>query len=345
MNLLLRCVIFLLLHPYLYSKPYIIDGLVQNGIGTAETVERPLQAITAKDFSWAKENQTCSQLLEDCREFLGLLLPSSSWLLEPALALGFLQVGCLTEQDRFFLDLIKDDDARRLFNIMAEQFNTPIHQTTAPHNSQQHLHKFDLLRFNLESIYLNALDPSHHKHCSGIQQEEQNVLLKGFILGFHSSLHHAQAHCRRLGPVCAGVSFETLGQYKSVARNGGYIVPHAGSKLWLHRCIGEHLRRRSTDPECQSEKELHIYKVMQWIPVVSGYYSAGSAVYYASQGCSGLAEDRAIEASVDLGYDSLFVATGGVSGAISAGVGMGVKPALKDGVKSAINYFKAQLSR
>lgn len=344
MDLLLRCVIYFLLHLYVYGKPYNLEGWLQNGTRATETVDRPLQAISAKDFSWAKGNKTCNQLLEDCREFLGLLPPSSSWLLKPALALGFLQVGCLTEQDHFFLDLIRDEDSSKLFNIMAEQLNTSIPQsTTNSHHSQQQMQKLDLLRFNLESLYINALSPSHHKHCSGIQREEQNVLLKGFILGFHSSLQHAKEHCDRLGPVCAGVSSDTLGTFKCVARKGGYIVPHVGSKLWLHHCIGDHLRRRSTDPECHGEIESRIHNVMQWIPVVSGYYNAGSAIYYATQGCTADAEDRTIEASIDLGYDALFVATGGVSGAISAGVGIAVKPALKSGVKSAINYFRENL--
>ncbi|XP_075706295.1 apolipoprotein F [Rhinoderma darwinii] len=343
MDLLLRCVIFFLIHPYLYSKPYNIDALLENGTGAAETLERPLQAVSPKDVL-AKGNQTCEQLLKNCKEFLDFLPPSSSWLLKPALALGFLQVGCLNEQDHFFLDLLRDESASTLFNIMAKQLNSLIHQTsTNSQKGRQHIQKLDLLRFNLESLYFNAPHSSHHKNCSGFQQEEQNVILKGFIFGFHPSLQHAKYHCDRLGPSCAGVSSDTTGQFKFVARNGGHIIPHAGSRLWLHRCIGEHLRRRSTDPDCHSEKELRIHNVMQWIPVVGGYYNAGSAIYYASQGCTSNAESRAVEASIDLGYDALFAATGGVSEAITAGVGIAVKPALKAGVKAAISFFKVNL--
>ncbi|XP_056418356.1 apolipoprotein F [Hyla sarda] len=345
MDLILRCLIFSLLHQSLYSKPYNIDGLLENGTGAIESLAKPLQDISTKDYSWAKGNQTCSQLLKDCKEFLDLLPSSSSWMLKPVLALGFLQVGCLTEQEPFFLDLIKDKNARTLFNIMAEQTNNSIHPTTTnSHKSQPDIQKHDLLRFNLESLSIDAQSISHHMHCSEIQQEQQDVLLKGSILRSHSSLQHAMDHCDRVGPVCAGVTSDTLGQFKSVARNGGYIIPHVGSKLWLHHCTAGLLRRRSTDPECHSEKELRIHNVMQWIPVVSGYYNAGSAIYYATQGCTAQAEDRAIDASIDLGYDALFTATGGVSGAVSAGVGMAVKPPLRDGVKSAINYFKAQWS-
>ncbi|KAM3935789.1 LOW QUALITY PROTEIN: apolipoprotein F [Leptodactylus fuscus] len=341
MALLLRCVIFLLLHPYLYSKPYNIGGLLKNATGSPETVERPPHSALKKDFSLERGNQTCNQLLKDCKEFLGLISPSSSWLLKPAMAEGLLQVGCLTEQDPFFLDLISDEAASKLFDIIAKQLNNSVHQSA---NNQQHSQKLDLLRFNLESLHISALSTSHHKHCSGIHQEEQNVDLKGFVLGFHSSLQHAKSQCDRLGPVCAGISSDTMGQFKSVARNGGYIIPQAGSKLWLHHCIGEHLKRRSTDPECHSEKELQIHKVMRWIPGVSGYYNAGSAIYYATQGCTDYAEDRAIEASVHLGYDALFVATGGVSGVVGAGVGIVAKPAIKEGVKSAIDYFKGAWS-
>ncbi|XP_066440928.1 apolipoprotein F [Eleutherodactylus coqui] len=341
MALLWRCVIFCLFHPLLYGKPHNIEDLIQNDTGATE--KSPLQTISVKDFSWAKGNQTCSQLLKDSKEFLGLLPPSSSWLFRPALALGLLEVGCLTEQDDFFWDLIRDEVESQMFNIMAKQLNGSIHQTTAnPHNSQQYMGKLDLLKFNLESLSMNA--PSHHKHCSGIQHEEQNVLMKGLILGLHSSLQDAKDHCDELGSVCAGVSSDTLGKFIIVARNGGYIIPHAGSKLWLHHCIGGHLRRRSTDPECHGEQELHIYNVMKKIPIVNGYYNAGSAIYYATQGCTAHAEDRAIEASVDIGYDALFAATGGVSLVISTGVGIAVKPVLKDGIKSAINYFKALFS-
>ncbi|XP_069828389.1 apolipoprotein F [Dendropsophus ebraccatus] len=346
MNLLLRCVIFFLLHPYLYSKPYYIDDLLQNGTGDTEILSRPLQTSSAKDDFLEKGNQTCEQLLKDCKEFLSLLPSSSSWLLKPVLALGFLQIGCLTKQDLFFLDLIADKDARKLFNIIARQANTSINQTsTNSHKSQEHIQKLDLLRFNLESLSVHAPSISHHRQCSGIQQGQQDVLLKGSVLGFHLSLQHAKDQCHKLGPDCAGVTSDTLGQFKSVARNGGYIIPYVGSKLWLHHCTGELLRRRSTDPDCHSESEVSIHNVMQWIPVVNGYYNAGSAIYYATQGCTAQAEDRAIDATVDLGYDALLTATGGMFGAVSAGVGIAAKPAISSGVKSAISFFKAQLSR
>ncbi|KAM4044771.1 apolipoprotein F [Anomaloglossus baeobatrachus] len=340
MNLLLRWIIFVLLHQYLYAKPYNIDGLLQNSAGVNETVEGLLQADSAEG------KQTCAQLLKDCKEFLGLLQPSSSWLLKPALALGLLQIKCLTKQDHFWRDLIKDEDANIMFNIMAEQINASLYEiSNNSYNRQQDLQKLALLTFNLDSLHINHLSPSYRQHCSGVQQEEQNVLMKGFILGVHSSLRQAEEQCDRLGHVCAGVSSDTLDRFICVARNGGYIIPHNGSKLWLHHCTGEHVRRRSTDPECHSENEVRIHNVMQWIPVVNGYYNTGSAIYYATQGCSVYAADRAIEATVDLGYDALFAATGGALGTISTGVGIAAKPAIKAGVKSAINYFKGMWSR
>ncbi|XP_073526289.1 apolipoprotein F [Phyllobates terribilis] len=335
MNLLWRWIIFVLLHLYVTGKLYTINGLLQNGTGVAKTMEGPLQADSAK------RNQTCGQLLKDSKEFLGLVHPSSSWLLKPALALGLLQIKCLTKQDTFWGDLIKDEAANKVFNIMAEQINASFYETTTNSYNRQHdVQKLALLRFNLESLNMNTLPPSRRQHCSGIQQEEHNVVLKGSILGVHSSLQHAKNHCDRLGHVCAGISSDTLDRFKCVARNGGYIIPHNGSKLWLHHCTGKHIRRRSTDPECHSENELRIHNVMQWIPVVSSYYNTGSAIYYATQGCTDYAEDRVIEASIDIGYDTLFAATGGISGAIGTGVGIAAKPALKAGVKSAINYFR-----
>ncbi|KAG8585701.1 hypothetical protein GDO81_005119 [Engystomops pustulosus] len=341
MELTFHFVILFLLHPMVYSRPYDTAGTLKNGIEATDTMER---LLSAEDFSWATGNQTCHQLLKDCKEFLGFLAPSSSWILKPSLALGFLQVGCLTEQDPFFLELIQDEASSKMFLIMTKQLKTSSYQTINSHKNQQHIWKLDLLRFNLESLSMHGMPPAHHIHCSGIQQEEQNFLLNGSTLGLHSSLQHARHHCISLGSVCAGISSDNMGQFKSVAKAGGYIIPHAGSKLWLHHCIGRHLRRRSTDPECQSDKELRIHNVMQWIPVVSGYYSAGSAVYYATQGCTAYAEDRAIEASVSIGYDALFGAADGISGAIGLGLGVAVKPALESGVKSAIDYFKTKLS-
>ncbi|XP_077155860.1 apolipoprotein F [Ranitomeya variabilis] len=339
MNLLLRWIIFALLLLYVTGKPYNIDGLSQYGNGVNKTMEGSLQADSAKG------NQTCGQLLKDSKEFLRLVQPSSSWLLKPAMALGLLQIKCLTRQDHFWGDLIKDEAANKVFNIMAEQINSSIYETTTnSHNRTQNIQKLALLRFNLESLNINTLTSSNRQHCSSIQQEEHNFVLKGSILGVHSSLQHAKNHCDRLGHVCAGISSDTFHRFQCVARNGGYIIPHNGSKLWLQHCTGEHIRRRSTDPECHSESELHIHNVMQWIPVVSGYYNTGSAIYYATQGCTVYAEDRAIEASIDLGYDTLIAATGGISGAIGTGVGIAAKPAIKAGVKSAINYLRGMWS-
>ncbi|XP_068121278.1 apolipoprotein F [Hyperolius riggenbachi] len=336
-------VMLLVFYPCVFSKPLSSDALQQNLSLATESVDGHDEVLPVSSYSWAIGNQSCSSLLRDCIDYLRILPPSSSQFVKPALLLGLKKIGCLVETDQLYMDLIQDERTREMLVLLNDQMKTSVLQTPSHHHHKtpKHAMKFELLKFNLDSLLPSAL-PVHYKNCSGFHEKE-NVFLDGLYLGVHKTIQEAEEHCTHLGPACAGVSSSnTSGKFYCVARNGAYIMPQKGANLWLHNCNAVYLRRRSTDPECTSEKEQSIHKVFQWIPVVGGWYNAGSAIYYARQGCSVEAEDRAVQAAVDLGYDALLATTGGATAVVGAGVGMAVKPALKQGVRAVISYFKGE---
>lgn len=327
-------VFFLMLSPYVYSKPLNTHAL-QNLFITSKSLDGHGHDLPLNNFSWAKGNQSCASLQKECMNYLDLLHPASSQFIKPSLILGLMKVGCWLESDQFYIDLLKDKDTREIYELLDEQMKTYIHHR----NTQKPVLEFEILKFNLDSLLPTALHPPHQK-CSGFHQK-QNIFLNGLNLGVHKTVQEAKMHCDYLGLSCAGISLNAE-RYYTVSRNGGYIMPQKGTQVWLHHCNAAYRRKRSPAPECISEKELRVHKVMKWIPVVSGWYNAGSAIYYATQGCSEVAEDRAVEASLDLGYDAVVAATGGATSVVSVGVGVAVKPAIKSGVKKAISYFKSE---
>ncbi|KAM5181271.1 apolipoprotein F [Mantella aurantiaca] len=333
-------VIFLVLSSCVYSKPLNAQAFLQNISITSESLERHDHELPSNSFSWAKGNQSCASLQKECMDYLALLSPYSSQFIKPALVLGMMKVGCLREKEQLYIDLLNDKDTREIFALLAEQMKTFVLQPCIyHHNTQKHVMELETLKFNLDSLLPTNL-PTLHRNCSGFHKK-QNVFLNGLNMGVHKTVQEAKMFCSYLGSSCAGFTSNS-GKYYTVARNGAYITPQKGIRMWLHQCNAAYRRKRSDDPVCVSEKELRVHKVMKWIPVVSGWYNAGSAVYYATQGCSELAEDRAVEASLDLGYDAVATATGGATSAISLGVGVAVKPALKASVKKAISYFKGE---
>lgn len=333
-------VFLLMLSPYVYSKPLNTHAL-QNISITSESLDGHGHDLPLNNsFLWAKGNQSCASLRKECLNYLDLLPPASSQFIKPALVLGLMKVGCLLEIDQLYTDLLKDKDTREIYELLDKQMKTLILQPYIHHrNTQKRVLEFEILKFNLDSLLPTALRPIH-QNCSGFLQK-QNIFLNGLNLGVHKTVQEAKMHCDYLGLSCAGVSLNAE-RYYTVSQNGGYIMPQKGTRVWLHRCNAAYRRKRSTAAECISEKELRVHKVIKWIPVVSGWYNAGSAIYYATQGCSEVAEDRAVEASLDLGYDAVVAATGGATSVVSVGVGVAVKPAIKSGVKKAINYFRSE---
>ncbi|KAM8977532.1 apolipoprotein F [Pelodytes ibericus] len=299
-------------------ESFEIDGIVEN-----------------KAYSWARGNLSCSHLLEESQYYLKVIPPLSVQLVKPAIVLGLMHVGCLSETDPLYMDIIKDDDTRNMFNLLLDQWKISVHLTSHYPRKKNKVDS-EALRLNLETLSPGSLF-GNVTYCSGFRQRRPGMMLNGYDQGKYSSLLEAAIHCDQVGPSCAGVSLDSSGEFHTVSRSGGYIIPQKGFSVWLHHCPGVHKRRRSLSSQCQNDQEEGVYNVMQWVPVVSGWYNAGSAIYYATKGCGTQAEVRAIEASLDLGYDALLAGTGGTFG---VGLGQAVKPALKAGVKAAIKYFK-----
>ncbi|XP_075449519.1 apolipoprotein F [Ascaphus truei] len=329
---------FLLLWPCLSCQPNNTSVLPDSIIASESPGGghgRPDGVFPTKDYSWARGNQSCPQLLKKSLQYLRILPSLSVQLVGPALGLGLVQVGCLAEIESYHLDLFMDEDTKEMLKLLSSQWRTHI-RPSGPSRNRNNL-DMEVLGFNLDS--LSPLSSRPH-HCSGFGQEKAGVWLKGSDFSVHRSLQEAQVHCSKLGPSCAGVALDNSGEYHTVARNGGYILPKKERMLWLQRCSGAHVRRRAAASQCNNEMEQGIYSVMQWVPMVSGLYNAGTAIYYATQDCGEQAKERAIEASLDLGYDALLAVTGGSAGAVGLGLGLVLKPGLKAGVRKAIEYFK-----
>ncbi|NWX46880.1 APOF protein, partial [Steatornis caripensis] len=112
-----------------------------------------------------------------------------------------------------------------------------------------------------------------------------------------------------------------------------------GARAWLPACrrVAWHRsrRRRADENPCNLPGEQEAHGVLSWVPGVSTFYSLGTSLYYAFQGCEALASTRALEVAEDLGYAGLAALTAGVSGPVALGLQLG----LKAGVRSLINYL------
>nr|XP_013795108.1 PREDICTED: apolipoprotein F [Apteryx mantelli mantelli] len=87
--------------------------------------------------------------------------------------------------------------------------------------------------------------------------------------------------------------------------------------------------------------EWEVHSILEWVPGVSTLYNLGTSIYYAYHGCEEMASERAWEAAIDLGYDSLAALSAGAGGPVAYGVHLGLQPGLKAGVRALISYFTA----
>ncbi|NXJ72894.1 APOF protein, partial [Rostratula benghalensis] len=117
---------------------------------------------------------------------------------------------------------------------------------------------------------------------------------------------------------------------------------------WLPACRHARRRRREEEEEeeeedaCNPPGEREAHGVLEWVPGVSTFYSLGSSLYYAFQGCEGLASARALEVAEDLGYAGLAAIAAGAGGPVALGIQMGLQPGIKAGVRALIGYFTSQ---
>ncbi|NXT73784.1 APOF protein, partial [Zapornia atra] len=109
----------------------------------------------------------------------------------------------------------------------------------------------------------------------------------------------------------------------------------AGAWLPVCRRGARHRSRREDEDPCNPPGERAAHMGLEWVPTISTFYSLGTSIYYAFQGCEAVASRRALELAEDLGY------TGLTALATSAGgpAAIVLQPALKAGVRALISYF------
>ncbi|NXG13129.1 APOF protein, partial [Grallaria varia] len=104
-------------------------------------------------------------------------------------------------------------------------------------------------------------------------------------------------------------------------------------------------RREDRDEEeeeeaaCNPPGEREAHRVLEWVPGVSIFYSLGTSIYFAFQGCEATASARALEAAEDLGYAGLAALTGSLGGPVAVGVQLGLQPGIKAGVRALLGYL------
>ncbi|XP_068777332.1 apolipoprotein F [Struthio camelus] len=176
--------------------------------------------------------------------------------------------------------------------------------------------------------------------CAGLTPLS-NIQLWGPVASTHSRFAGAARACQRLQAACAGVAAAGPSSFQAVRRQGAQVLPALGARSWLQRCsrAPRGRSRRSSEDICSSPGEQEVHRILEWVPSISTLYNLGTSLYYAYQGCEELASERALEAAVDLGYDSLTALSAAAGGPVAYGVHLGLQPGLKASVRALICYF------
>ncbi|XP_044277859.1 apolipoprotein F [Varanus komodoensis] len=286
-----------------------------------------LSSISSKSlqFQLPSKGVSCEDLMPDALDDFDSLPQAAQIFIRAALALALQSSGCSQHAETAVLQLYKvvgQEDADAILFMLVGAFNA-IH---SPDESK----KSAALDFNLDQ-----LASPQAWHCHGLMQVD-GALLYGQVHRTYSSRFAAAAACHRLGDSCAGVASNGTSFFQVVGRAGSYFLPHDGAHSWLHKC--HRLARVQRSTGCFSAKEQNVHSVLEWVPGVSTYYNFGTSIYFAIQGCTHLAKERAIEGAMDLGYDALISLTGGVGGIGTIG-GFALKPLYKIGVRNLASYF------
>lgn len=293
------------------------------------TLQTLLSSVSSKFFQsqLPQKGISCEDLMPDALENFA----NVSWLpqiyIQAALALALHGAGCSGHAESLVLHLHKElgePDANALLRIIAGRLGA----TNSGHQGKTRT----ALEFNLDQ-----LASTQAQRCKGLTHIN-GALLHGPVHRVYRGFQAAATACRHLGQTCAGVSFHSNSSFQVVLRNGSYFLPHRSTHSWLHQCHSLVRSRRSIEESCVREKEQRVYAVVEWIPAVSTLYNFATSIYYATQDCTDLAKERALEGAMDLGYDVLLAGTGGASTAI----GMALKPGVKYGVRALINYFQQE---
>ncbi|KAJ6658152.1 hypothetical protein lerEdw1_001628 [Lerista edwardsae] len=293
------------------------------------TLQTLLSSVSSKFFQsqLPQKGISCEDLMPDALENFA----NVSWLpqmyIQAALALALHGAGCSGHAESLVLHLHKElgeTDANALLLMIAGSLGT----ANSSHQGKSHT----ALEFNLDQ-----LASTRARHCKGLTRIN-GALLHGQVHRVYRGFQAAATACRRLGQTCAGMSFHSNNSFRVVMRNGSYFLPHHGAHSWLHQCHSLARSQRSIEESCVSEKEQQVHAVVEWVPMVSTFYNLGTSIYYATQDCTEVAKERALEGAMDLGYDALLAGTGGAGTAI----GLALKPGVKYGMRALVNYFQQE---
>ncbi|XP_077184695.1 apolipoprotein F isoform X2 [Paroedura picta] len=273
--------------------------------------------------SFPQKGVFCADLMPDALENFAAIPQLSQIFIQTALALALQGGGCTQHADILVRHLRKElgeADANILLAVMTRSLGTNSGQSKSS----------AALEFNLDQLAHMQVE-----QCRGLRPIE-GFVLHGKVHGDYRGFLAASAACHLQKKRCAGVASNGTGFYQVVERDGSYFLPHHGARSWLHRCQMVARSRRSAPENCAGEKEQKVHAVVEWIPLVSTYYNFGTSIYYATQNCTSLAKERALEGAMDLGYDLVAAMTGGASSIL---ISAGLKPVVKAGVRTSISYF------
>jgi hypothetical protein len=97
------------------------------------------------------------------------------------------------------------------------------------------------------------------------------------------------------------------------------------------------------EKSCVNPKEKKANDIIQWIPILSFFYSLVTSIYYGSIGCHEVAKERAVDMAIGLAMDAAFVATGGAAGVAAYGIKAGVKGGFKAALTAAKQGITASI--
>ncbi|XP_061478172.1 uncharacterized protein LOC133382463 [Rhineura floridana] len=288
-----------------------------------------LSSISPRSSQLPQNGVSCKDLMPDALEGFAEVPRLSQTLIRATLALALQGAGCSWHAETLVLHLYKElgqADADDLLFAMAGALGT----ARSPGQRKISL----ALQFNLDQLTLTQV-----RHCKGLMQVNGS-LLHGQVHSVYPGFLAASTACHRLRDSCAGVASNGSSFFHVVNREGSCFLPHSGARSWLHQCHRLARVRRSTPEDCVSEMEQQIHAVVDWIPMVSTFYNLATSIYFATQNCPVLAQERAIDGAIDMGHDALLAVTGGASGIIGMGIYTGLKPGVKTAVRALIHYFK-----
>ncbi|XP_025030842.1 apolipoprotein F [Python bivittatus] len=288
-----------------------------------------LSSISSNSIRLPENGVSCSDLMPDVLERFNSVPRPAQILIRAALVLALQNAGCSQHAETLGVDLYQElgqKDASILLFIIVKALGTA--------NSTGEDKSFAALQFNLDQ-----LAPKQAWQCQGLMRVNRS-LLHGQVYRVYRWFPAAAAACHYLGNVCAGVVTNGNRSFQVLLRDGSYFLPQHGSHSWLHQCHRHARMRRFMTEDCLSEKEQNVHTVVGFIPVVSTLYNFATSLYYASQDCSDLAKERAIEGAIDLGYDFLVGLTGGTGTAFKMMVASALKPGYKIGVQALIEHVQ-----